>query len=60
MSIAINEEPLMLLFMVAGVGVVALVVIALARNGRRDRAAGDLGSVSQAWIAEHRSSWSDQ
>ena len=49
----------MLWYIVAGVAVVALIAIALAR-GRRHRAESDLGTISQAWIAEHRSSTYDR
>lgn len=47
----------MLLPILAGVAVVAfVVVIILARLAARDRKPLDLGTISDAWIAQHRGS----
>ena len=58
MSAAISHYHLWCLFIVVGVAVLALVLFFFISNGRRQREP-DLGSISQAWIAEHRSSSHD-
>lgn len=55
----IPEDSRMLLPILAGIVVVALVVVAVARGRRRQQRPGDLGSISEAWIAQHRASWYD-
>ncbi len=46
----------MLLFILAGLTVVAVGILVLGRREHKRQRGGDLGTVSQGWIANHRAS----